>query len=150
MSPTDEILREMALIRRDLHGDVLDVVDGAAEALDWMAFIQRHPWLTMGAGFALGYLLVPRRARPAVSGAPTRTEPVPEPPPPARPSRWGLLDWAWDLAWPIARHAAQSYAASWIESALLQPQAPRNSSRGPTTATERLILSGHHDGPRGR
>ncbi|MHC5544836.1 hypothetical protein ACYOEI_41915, partial [Singulisphaera rosea] len=57
----DEILRQMALIRRDLHEDVRGVVASAEAVTDWHRHIRNHPWLALGAATAVGYFVVPRR-----------------------------------------------------------------------------------------
>ena len=54
--------RQMRNVREDLseHADV--TVKKARQDTDWRYFVANHPWTSLGAAVALGYLLVPRRA----------------------------------------------------------------------------------------
>src|SRR5438874_49626 len=59
----DQIRREMALIRRELHDDVREVVATASAVTDWRRYLTAYPWVSLGAAFAVGYLIVPRRRK---------------------------------------------------------------------------------------
>jgi hypothetical protein len=56
-----DILRQMAAIRHELNENVEEVVQNAKELVDWRNFVRAHPWLTVSAAAAVGFLLVPRR-----------------------------------------------------------------------------------------
>lgn len=126
---SDDIQRRMAEIRRDLHKDVRDVVASAEAATDWRRYLTMYPWVSLGAAFAVGYLVVPRRQH-----APSATDITPgaekqiraaidslekEPRPPKR-RRVGVIGTLWSLAGPVATRAAQSYAAQFLERQLSQ------------------------------
>lgn len=55
------IQHRMAMIREELHDDVEQAVEQAKDLVDWRRFVQRHPWLTVGASVAIGYLAVPSK-----------------------------------------------------------------------------------------
>lgn len=126
----DDIRRQMALIRLDLHQDVSGVVVGAERAMNWRSYIQNAPWLAIGLGFALGYLVIPRRREPTSVEDVLRT--VSKPPPVLKPapktekpqerpkSSSGLAGTLIGLAWPIALRAVQSYAGAWVESLITE------------------------------
>ncbi len=123
----EDIRRQMAQIRRDLHDDVKGVVEGAEAATDWRRFIRNYPWATLGAAFAVGYLIVPRKHQPTtVTIAPSQIAPAlaqvaaPEVrPEPAKKSK-GLLASAFALVAPIAFRTAQGYALQFAEQWLAQ------------------------------
>jgi hypothetical protein len=107
----DQIRRQMAEIRRDLHEDVSGVVSGVAEAMDVRSLLQRHPWTSVGAALLTGYLIVPRRT--SLSGQPAPLLSQTDPAANGKPAR-GLASRAVGLLWPIAEQAVQSYALVWI------------------------------------
>lgn len=138
-SQVDEIRRQMAQIRRELHEDVRDVVASAGAAFDWRRVITAYPWVSLGAAAAAGYLVVPKRHRaPAThadlkevreevestraaladvaraNGVETSAE---------RPKRKGLFRTAVAMIAPVALRSAQSYAAGWLENYIAQQQA---------------------------
>ncbi len=117
MNEIDEIRRQMALIRRELHQDVSGVVSGVSEAMDWRAMLQRHPWASVGAAAVAGYLVVPRRTGGNGQAMPLLAES--EPVPARRPGR-SLAGRALGLLWPIAEQALQSYALVWINGQIKQ------------------------------
>jgi hypothetical protein len=121
----DEIRRQMAEIRSQLHEDVREVVNVATSATDWRSYIRGHAWLAIGVAFASGYLLVPRRSRP--------TTVVVQPPEvdmrnlqaaekAQKPRRLPLLRWLLGAIGPIAVRAAQSYALNHVENLLANQQ----------------------------
>jgi hypothetical protein len=141
VSEIDDIRRQMAQIRHDLHQDVSSVVGGVSEVvtevsevMDWRSVLRSHPYLLTGAAMAVGYLIVPRRARVVTQESPNRfiAPPAPEPPAP-REQRARPLSWAINLLWPIAKQAVQSYAMIWIENQLkenLQQMGPDRDPQG--------------------
>ena len=73
MNEIDEIRWQMAQIRHDLHHDVASVVSGVSgvvdevsEVMDWRSALRNHPYIATGTALAVGYLIVPRRAKQAV------------------------------------------------------------------------------------
>jgi len=67
MSDTDEreqIHNEMARLRDALHDDVQEVARGTRRMADWRFYVRRYPWACVGAAFAVGFLLVPKRSEP--------------------------------------------------------------------------------------
>jgi len=146
----DDVLRQMAQIRHDLHKDVRDVVASAEAATDWQRYIRMYPWVALGAAVTVGYLIVPRRhhPRPAVIAAPIDMAQVREVVEkstdiaPSREKEKGLLGKALGFAWPLAVRAAQGYAAQYLENWIAQqqqmmmaeappPAAPPGTSGGP-------------------
>jgi hypothetical protein len=65
----DQIRRQMAEIRRELHEDVREVVATAEAVTDWRSYLSKYPWLALGGAFAVGYLVVPRRHKPVATRA---------------------------------------------------------------------------------
>lgn len=121
----DDIQRQMAEIRSQLHQDMREVVNVATTATDWRSYLRGHPWLAIGIAFSSGFLLVPRRSRPATL--------VVQPPAvdvrdrqvtvkPEKPGRLPFLRWFLGAITPIAVRAAQSYALSHVENFLANPQ----------------------------
>jgi len=132
----DDIRRQMAQIRKDMHDDVRSVIRSAEAMTNWQKMIAARPWVALGAAFAAGYLIVPRRKEPApapIIVADTwrgrqalKTEPRPEP----RPAAKGAFGMVLGLIAPVAIRAAQGYAASALEHWLGQAQPPVG-MRGP-------------------
>jgi hypothetical protein len=130
----DEIRRQMAAIRRELHQDVKEVVATAGAVTDWRRYITSFPWVSLGAAFAAGYLLVPRRSRTAesladvssalravertgeqmVGEAMRRDEPAGQ--------RKSLASTALAIVTPLALRAAQGYAMKYLEQWIMQQQ----------------------------
>ena len=132
----DEIRRQMALIRREMHSNVSNVVSDVEEAMDWRLALRKHPYIALGAGLLAGYFLVPRRktkaqrVQQALASVPAEALAdvmprmaaftAPEPPraaKPAPPKSLGrrLLSWGVGMAWPLVSQSAQAYAAMWLE-----------------------------------
>ena len=126
MSEIDDIRRQMAQIRHDLHQDVSSVVGGVSEVvtevsevMDWRSVLRSHPYLLTGTALAVGYLIVPRRAKVVAQGNTNHLVSAPAQAPLApRKEQSSPLSWAINLLWPIATQAAQSYAMIWIENQL--------------------------------
>jgi hypothetical protein len=136
VSDIDDIRRQMALIRHDLHEDFSAAVGGAGKVIDWRTFIRNAPWVSSGLAFAVGYLVVPRRKGPAPSvwhaGPPSFLGAQPRGEDEDRPARrrsragfspWSILGLGFKLLGPVALSAGQAYASSWIESKLLSAMA---------------------------
>jgi hypothetical protein len=127
-----DIQRQMAQIRHELHIEVREAVKGAQSWTDWRSLVRNHPWLTLGAATAVGYLIVPRRRAEsptivAVSPPAAGLAPAAPVPPEVRPRgrRWGLLGTAFSLLAPLAVRAAQNYALQSLERWMAQqPHGP--------------------------
>ncbi len=93
----DEILKRMALIRRDRHESVRESVAGAEAILDWGRYTWVYPWIALGAAAtaaAIAYRLynaIPPRIvtdaaiQPVQVVQPIEAGPVKE----AEPKSWG-------------------------------------------------------------
>lgn len=57
----EEIRKRMATIRRELVEDAENVVEQAKELANWKNFVAKHPFLTVSAAVAVGFLIVPKR-----------------------------------------------------------------------------------------
>lgn len=121
------IRSRMALLRRDLDSEVRTLIANGESVTDWRRYVSSHPWPFITAAALAGYLLVPKRARagtnhtkaklPTGSGAsgqgtPLASERV-QPSPPIRSG--GILGTAWEILYPVAIRAVQSYAVRQIE-----------------------------------
>ena len=125
MSEIDEIRRQMAQIRHDLHQDVSSVVSGVSdvveevtEVMDWRSVLARHPYVLVASAMLAGYLIVPRRKRIESDLNDVRVASLVSAPASPRKRGFRPLSWALDLAWPIAMQSLQSYAMIWIEKRL--------------------------------
>ncbi len=128
---SDEIRRKMALIRRELHQDVREVVASAEAVADWRRYLRMFPWATVGVAFAIGYLIVPKRKRTLSLDAATQAELVGaraalEAAPPIvvteKPRRPSLIGSVFGAVAPIAWRLAQNYALNYAEQWLAQQQ----------------------------
>ena len=146
-SDVDDIRRQMAQIRHELHQDVKGVV----AVTDWHRHLRSHPWLILGATAALGYLIVPRRYKPT-----TQIQAIPVPAEslaqtvheaPKKKASKGLVGLAWGMLGPVAIRAAQSYAVGYLESLIAQQQhGPGIPPVGPSSRPDRPAGSGHPTG----
>jgi hypothetical protein len=55
------IQQQMKEVRYDLDEDVQEIVETVREFGDWRSYVRAYPWICIGAAFAVGYLIVPRR-----------------------------------------------------------------------------------------
>jgi hypothetical protein len=62
----EEIRERMALIRQRIDEQSDEVVSQVSALSDWRSYVRRHPWVSVGAAAALGYVLVPSRKMPGV------------------------------------------------------------------------------------
>ena len=134
----DEVRRQMALIRRELHEDVKEVVANANAAADWRTYLTAYPWATIGLAASLGYLIVPRKSKStetdSSSGAERISRPAGDPilaaesqsAPPEGSKEHGLIKGAitagLGMLTPLLVRAAQGYALQYFEQWLLQQQ----------------------------
>lgn len=70
----DEIQQRMKALRSSLDFDVERVASSVRAKTDWRYIVRSHPWLTLAAATAVGYLVVPRRVEKMVPDADTLTQ----------------------------------------------------------------------------
>jgi hypothetical protein len=122
LNEIDNIRRQMAQIRRELHEDIQGVVVSAEAATDWRAYVRSYPWLAVGLTFAVGYLIVPRKHHRAIIHevqVPTATPRQVE----KKEKRAGLFGLLFGMVAPIATRALQSYASQYVENWIAQQAA---------------------------
>jgi hypothetical protein len=129
VSDVDEIRQQMAQIRHDMHYDVSNVVSDVENVMDWRSSIRNHPYIALGLGLAVGYLVVPKRRRrterAAASVQPfleasTTPEFAARPEKPPKSLGRKATGWALGLVWPLVSQSVQAYAAMWLESQIKQ------------------------------
>lgn len=116
---TDEIRRQMAKIRSELHSEMRGVVDVATAATDWRAYIRNRPWLAIGLAFTAGFVVVPRRSKPTtivVQQPAADVENLVAAPESA--NRFSVMRWVMGTVGTMAVRAAQSYASNYVENFL--------------------------------
>jgi len=129
----DDLRREMAKIRREIHADVNVAREHLNATLNWRGYVRAAPWPAVGAafgvGFAAAWLLVPRRRIRVVereeadrSRPRTHYEERVEERAEEKAQRKGLISMALGFAAPIAMRAAQNYAIQFIEGRLAESQ----------------------------
>jgi len=137
----DEIRRQMAQIRRELHEDVQDVVAGAEAVADWRRYIRMYPWAAVGVAVAVGYLVVPKRRR-GVPRDVARQSDVAEMravlqearEPEEKKQRKSLLGAAFGMLLPLGWRVAQNYAMGYLEQWIAQQQERYMAATGPAGA----------------
>jgi len=118
---TDEIRRQMAQIRRELHEDIQGVVAGAEAVTDWRRYIRLYPWASLGVAFAVGFLIIPRRRRSVAEVVkeviPVQVQRAAEAPTPKEKEKRkaGIFGALFGMLVPIAVRAAQGYASQYLE-----------------------------------
>src|SRR5438270_6788130 len=135
----DEIRRQMAQIRRELHEDVQEVVAGAGAVFDWRRYIRSYPWAAVGVAVAVGYLIVPKRRR-SVPRDVARQADVAEvrevlkqvqDAAPQEKTRKSLVAVGFGLLAPLAWRFAQNYAMGYLEHWIAQQQQQYEAASGP-------------------
>ena len=59
----DEILEQMATVRRQIHERSDEVVTSTKELTDWRFYVRRHPWASVIAAAVIGYAIVPGKTK---------------------------------------------------------------------------------------
>jgi len=135
----EEIRRQMARIRREIHADVNVAAEHLSATLNWRGYVRNAPWPAVGAAFGVGllaaWLLVPRRRikvverdeaehvryeRPSGRHVEQRIEDRAEVRAEQKAKRKGLFSMALGFVAPIAMRAAQNYAIQFIEGRLAE------------------------------
>ena len=118
----EAIQREMAIARRELYEDARSVVKNAKELTDWRHYVREYPWLSVGAAFAVGYLVVPSVTLALLPG--TSSSPPPplaaaskQRPPTEDRSSWtsSALAFASSAALRLAMAYAGQQLGNWLE-----------------------------------
>ncbi|MEW4566896.1 hypothetical protein AB1L88_03425 [Tautonia sp. JC769] len=133
----EQLRREMARIRREIHADVNVAAEHLEATLNWRGYVRNAPWPAAGAAFGVGFLaawlLVPRRRirvverdRGRSSRRPPRYEEQKEQE--KEVQRKGVVSMALGFLAPIALRAAQNYAIQFVEDRLLAPSAGMGST----------------------
>ncbi len=145
----NDIRRQMAEIRSQLHQDMRGVVNVAATATDWRSYVRGRPWLAIGLAFTSGFLLVPGRSRPTTlvvqpsavdtgnSHAAIKTEEA---------GRLPLMRWFLGAVGPIAVRAAQLYALNYVENLLANQQTGPRPEAASRPASQDSISSAERRG----
>jgi len=122
------IQRQMARARLQIHEDVGGAVDGVQTLTDWRTIVRSHPWLSLAAAAALGYMVIPRRSTTHAART-ANSAPAPDVGAMALPAestgtagraQWQPLSSAFALIAPIAVQLAQTYALQYFESWLAE------------------------------
>lgn len=69
-----DLRQQMEQIRCDLAGNVSHLSDDAKTLTDYRYYVRQHPWITLGAAAAAGFLLIPRKAKQQFSTDPAILE----------------------------------------------------------------------------
>ena len=130
----DEIRRQMALIRRELHDDVRGVVASAEAVTDWHRYIRDYPWVSLGAAAAVGFMIVPRKRRSVPRDVARRSDVADAVEQTLAKERGkakaeekektkrGLIGMVFGMLAPVAVRAAQGYAVQYLERWIAQQQ----------------------------
>jgi hypothetical protein len=62
-----DLQRRMAQVRQDLEHNSARLKENAQTLADWRYYVRRYPWLTVAVAGTIGFMLVPKRAKPAPS-----------------------------------------------------------------------------------
>ncbi len=128
----EQIRRQMAQIRMELHQDMQGVVRGTEAATNWQYYVRHYPWPSLALALAVGYLIVPRRHRSvhevaeeaaeeataAVRQTPRKKQAAPRADGETvqeKKKKAGLMGIVFGFLGPIVLRAAQSYAAQYVE-----------------------------------
>jgi hypothetical protein len=121
-SEIEEIRRQMAAIRKELHEDVRGVVESAESVTDWRRYLRMYPWLSVGAALAVGYLIVPRRHAQVPPDVTTQLRELVTESQAKETERPSWLGSVFGVLAPVVVRAAQGYAAHYLEQWIAQQQ----------------------------
>jgi hypothetical protein len=131
----EEIRSQMRTIRRDLRGNVQEIVVGASQFFDWKSYVRSFPWTFVAAAAILGYLLVPRRKQPPVELLRTKESVdqlaeeikavvAPKPRPPAPSVIGAILPIVGGVALRVGTSYLTRFGTGLLEQLLNQPPTP--------------------------
>ena len=66
----EEILRRMSTIRAQIDEHVDEVTAQVKDLKDWRSHVRRHPWLSVSAAAAVGFVVVPSRKQSGKGNSP--------------------------------------------------------------------------------
>jgi ElaB/YqjD/DUF883 family membrane-anchored ribosome-binding protein len=101
----EEILQRMTVIRLRIDEQADELVAQVNALSDWRSYVRRHPWLSVSAAAAIGFVIVPSRAKPGAEDV-TRDTPGRATSPAAEELRSVLIG--------AAKKAATAYASKSI------------------------------------
>ncbi len=116
----DEIRQRMRALRNSLDFDVERITSSVRAKTDWRYIVRSHPWLTLAAATAVGYLVVPRRVEKRVPDADTLTQLAKEgklvfaPQGISRPQRDSWMSKLFAVALAVGSRAAVTYATNML------------------------------------
>jgi len=125
----DRLRQEMRTIRRELGGDVEEIVEHAERLMDWRYYVERFPWASVGAALLAGYFVVPGRYVTLPTDERT-LEKLAERIPltmqkNAGPAKKGLLAGLISMGTGFLMRAAMGYATQQVQRMMAQHSAPR-------------------------
>ena len=65
----DQIQKQMATVREQIHERSDEVVTSTKELADWRFYVRRHPWASVTAAAVIGYAIVPLKAKAGGRGS---------------------------------------------------------------------------------
>jgi len=69
----EEILQRMAMIRLRIDEHTDELVAQVNALSDWRSYVRRYPWLSVSAAAAIGFVVVPSRAKPGTEDVARKT-----------------------------------------------------------------------------
>lgn len=128
-SQADRLRQEMRTIRRELGGDVEEIVEHAERLMDWRYYVERFPWVSVGAALVTGYLVVPGRYVTLPTDERT-LEKLAERIPvvmkqKAEPAKQGIIAGLVTMGTGFLMRAAMGYATQQVQKMMAQNSAPR-------------------------
>lgn len=153
----DEIRRRMAQIRHELHQDMQEVVAGAEAVTDWKRYIRMYPWAALGAAFALGYVIVPKRRRSVPRDIARQSDLAEvshllkqaQDAEPEKKKGRSLIGAGLAMVLPMAWRVAQNYAMGYLEQWIAQQQQQSMAGAGPHPGPPPSAAPRRPDHPRG-
>ncbi len=69
----EEILHRMAMTRLRIEEHTDELATQVHALSDWRSYVRRHPWLSVSAAAAIGFVVVPSRSKPDTEGVARET-----------------------------------------------------------------------------
>lgn len=67
-SDAEMLQRRMNSVRHELDDNFQEITGRVREFGVWQSYVRSYPWVCLGAAAILGYLMIPRKQKPQVSG----------------------------------------------------------------------------------